>query len=223
MTAPTTRLARDGWDLFPTRIADALLNEVCADAFTSGAAGTRCRLDVPLVREIAAVLRAELSATGHLAASGVAIQAIAFDKTPGANWKVTWHQDVMFPFARPVVTAGFELASKKDGVDYARPPRAVLENLLAVRLHLDDCDDTNGPLRVAPGSHCAGILKSTAIADAVAAHGEHACHARRGEALLMKPLTLHASSPATSPRHRRVLHIVFHDGPTLSEPWYRAV
>lgn len=218
-----THLAQEGWELLPTRVSDALLTAVCEEAFTSGAAGTRCRLDVPVVREIAGLLRSELSAAGHLCPTAVAIQAIAFDKTPGANWKVTWHQDVMFPFARPVSTAGFELASKKDDIDYARPPRAVLENLLAVRLHIDDCDSTNGPLRVAPGSHRHGILKSTAIADAVATHGELACHARRGEALLMKPLTLHASSPATSPRHRRVLHVVYYDGPALAEPWYRAV
>lgn len=223
MTAAPTRLAQEGWVLFPARVSDSLLDALCEEAFTSGVAGTRCRLDVPVVREVAGLLRAELSAAGLLGGSAVAIQAIAFDKTPDANWKVTWHQDLMFPFARPVGAEGFELASKKDDIDYARPPRAVLENLLAVRLHIDDCDDTNGPLRVAPRSHRDGVLKSTAIAGRVAALGEQVCHARRGEAVLMKPLTLHASSPATTPRHRRVLHVVYYDGPAIAEPWYRAV
>jgi hypothetical protein len=217
------RLAREGWDLFPTAIAAAELDALRDTAFTHGEAGTRCRLDLPVVRQVAIRLRSELAAAGHLRNDSPAIQAIAFDKTPGANWKVTWHQDVMFPFARPVTTPGFDLPSQKDGFDYARPPRDILENLLAVRLHIDDCDDTNGPLRVAPGSHRLGILKSTAIPGAIQAHGEHACLARRGEALLMKPLALHASSPASSPRHRRVLHVVYYSGPAFTESWYRAV
>jgi hypothetical protein len=41
--------------------------------------------------------------------------------------------------------------------------------------------------------------------------------------LLMKPLLLHASSPATAPKHRRVLHLVFHSGEATAEPWHRAV
>jgi hypothetical protein len=218
-----SRLAREGWDIFTTAIESSALDELRDTAFTQGEAGTRCRLDLPVVRQVALQLRGELTAAGHLPANSPAIQAIAFDKTPGANWKVTWHQDVMFPFARSVTTPGFDLPSQKDGVDYARPPRAILESLLAVRLHIDDCDDTNGPVRVAPRSHLLGILKSAAIADSVKSHGEHTCLARRGEALLMKPLTLHASSPATSPKHRRVLHVVYHAGPAINESWYRAI
>ncbi len=219
-----SRLAQQGWDLFPTAIAPSSLDALRDTAFTEGEAGTRCRLDLPVVRHIVIQLRRELAAAGRLPDNAPAIQAIAFDKTPGSNWKVTWHQDVMFPFARPVTTAGFDLPSKKDGVDYARPPRAIVENLLAVRLHIDDCDDANGPLRVAPASHLLGILKSTAIPAALENCGEHVCLARRGEALLMKPLTLHASSPAVSPRHRRVLHVVYYAGPALTEEsWYRTV
>lgn len=218
-----TRLAHEGWDLFPTRVGEPALDALRDTAFAPGAAGARCRLDLPGVREIVGLLREELVAAGHLAPGAVAIQAIAFDKTPGTNWKVTWHQDVMFPFARVVAAPGFELPAVKDGIPYARPPREVLESLLAVRLHVDDCDENNGPLRVAPGSHREGILKSAEIADRVASRGEHVCLARRGEAILMKPLTLHASSPALTPRHRRVLHVVYHDGPALAEPWYRAV
>ena len=38
---------------------------------------------------------------------------------------------------------------------------------------------------------------------------EVTCTAARGEALLMRPLILHASGRSTSPRHRRVLHIEY--------------
>lgn len=158
-----------------------------------------------------------------LPAGAVAIQAIAFDKTPTANWKVTWHQDVMFPFAQRASLPGYDIACVKDGVDYARPPTSALSSLLAVRLHLDDCDERNGPLRVAPGTHQLGVLRSTDIAVAFTRHGEVACLAREGEALLMSPLLLHASSTAIEPRHRRVLHLVYHMGATMDVPWFRRV
>jgi ectoine hydroxylase-related dioxygenase (phytanoyl-CoA dioxygenase family) len=40
-------------------------------------------------------------------------------------------------------------------------PLKVLEQVLAVRLHLDDCDERNGALRVVPGSHLLGRLDAT--------------------------------------------------------------
>lgn len=214
-------LMQQGFELFGRVIEEresAIAREVL---FRSGGAGARCLLDQPIVQQIAGTVRATLVQAGRLPAGAVAIQAIAFDKTPDANWKVTWHQDVMFPFARPVQTPGFDLASRKDGADYARPPLAVLEALLAVRVHLDDCDAGNGPLRVSSGTHQCGILRSSAIQAMVAAHGETLCLAKSGEALLMKPLLLHASSPATAPRHRRVLHLVYHSGEPIPEPWHR--
>lgn len=216
-------LNQQGFESFGSIVGASELTHLRETLFNDGRAGTRCLLDEPVVREVAAEVRRTLATTARLPAAAVAIQAIAFDKTPAANWKVTWHQDVMFPFARPVSAEGFTLASKKDGVDYARPPRPVLEALLAVRIHLDDCDDTNGPLRVSPGTHQRGVIRSTDLADVVTRHGETACLARAGDALLMKPLLLHASSPATAPNHRRVLHLVYYSGEAISEPWHRAV
>ena len=212
-----------GWLLTGGGLTAECLATLAQNAFVADAAGTRCLLDLPEVRAASERLREKLVADGLLPSAAVAIQAIAFDKNPAANWKVTWHQDLMFPFARPVQAPGYELPSRKAGVDYARPPRDVLEALLAVRLHLDDCDENNGPLRVAPGSHRAGILRGDEIAGRVAANGEVAALARAGEVLLMKPLLLHASSPAKEPRHRRVLHVVFHDGTPVAEPWHRQV
>jgi ectoine hydroxylase-related dioxygenase (phytanoyl-CoA dioxygenase family) len=216
-------LIEQGFELFDRVVAESHVEAAREELFRTGEAGTRCLLDYPVVREIVIAVRETLANAGRLPAQAVAIQAIAFDKTPEANWKVTWHQDVMFPFAQPVRAEGFTLPSRKDGVDYARPPRAVLESLLAVRIHLDDCDETNGPLRVSPGTHQRGIIRSADIAATVARHGETACLARSGDALLMKPLLLHASSPASVPKHRRVLHVVYHSGAALPEPWHRAV
>lgn len=216
-------LNEQGFELFGAVADWSSLSVACETLFSDRMAGTRCLLDEPVVREIAGAVRQTLTRADRLPAAAFAIQAIAFDKTAATNWKVTWHQDVMFPFARPVSAEGYTLPSKKDEVNYARPPRQVMEALLAVRIHLDDCDETNGPLRVSPGTHQQGILRSTEIAGCVARHGDAGCLAPAGEALLMKPLLLHASSRATAPKHRRVLHLVFHSGETTSEPWHRSV
>jgi ectoine hydroxylase-related dioxygenase (phytanoyl-CoA dioxygenase family) len=213
----------EGWTVMKTAIMPELLAALRETVFRPGEAGTRCLLDRPEVATAARVMRGHLVKEDLLSLDAVAVQAIAFDKTVEANWKVTWHQDVMFPFAERVRTAGYELPSKKDDTNYARPPRSVLEQMLTVRLHLDDCDETNGPLRVAPGSHRRGILKSTDIAAAVSQHGEVTCLARDGEALVMRPLLLHASSPAEVPKHRRVLHVVYYSGDPIAERWHRSL
>jgi len=168
-------------------------------------------------------MKERLVTHGLLPSSAVAIQAIAFDKTPDTNWKVAWHQDLMFPFADKVSSPGYELPSCKSGVHYARPPLNVLEDLLAVRLHLDDCGEANGPLRVSPGTHRQGIIPSSEAANQAATNGDIPCLALNGEVLLMRPLLLHASSQATLPGHRRVLHVVYHSGRTLPERWFRSL
>jgi ectoine hydroxylase-related dioxygenase (phytanoyl-CoA dioxygenase family) len=216
-------LCDHGYCIFATKPSGEILNALRDSLFRDSSAGERCLLDHPLVQETAIQLKDELTTTGHLDKHAVTIQAIAFNKTAATNWKVAWHQDLMFPFSKKVSTDGYDLPCIKDGIHYARPPVSVLQQLLAVRLHLDDCDETNGPLRVSPETHLMGIIKSAAIPEQIASHGETTCLAKKGEALLMRPLTLHASSQATQPKHRRVLHFVYHCGEAIPETWHRAV
>lgn len=216
-------LETQGFQRLPGLLPGEMLETLRNGLFRAETAGERCLLDHPAVRETAIHLKQHLIRSGHLAPAAVAIQAIAFDKNAATNWKVGWHQDLMFPFAEPVSADGFELPSIKQGIHYARPPAEVLEQLLAVRLHLDECDSTNGPLRVSPGSHRSGIIPTSEIPQWIADHDETTCLAGAGELLLMRPLLLHASSQATAPKHRRVLHLVFHCGPPLPETWHRAV
>lgn len=216
-------LSEAGCELHQTGVASSARQKLREDLFQLGKAGARCLLDHPQVQEVAGELKKELVATGHLPPGSVAIQAIAFDKTAETNWKVAWHQDLMFPFAKPVTSAGFELPSMKDGIAYARPPKEILEGLLAVRLHLDDCDETNGPLRISAGTHRSGIIPVAQIPELLSAHGQQECLADEGVALLMRPLLLHASSRAIEPKHRRVLHVVFSPDAPMAEEWHRRV
>lgn len=129
----------------------------------------------------------------------------------------------MFPFAQKVSSPGYTLACEKDGTPFARPPAAVLADLIAVRLSLDPCGLENGPLRVSPATHKQGVIPVGQIMDHVARCGEINCTNETGDLLLMRPLLLHASSQATSPDHRRVLHLVYHNGTQVAEAWHRAV
>lgn len=90
-----------------------------------------------------------------------------------------------------------------------QPPVQLLEQMLTVRLHLDHADETNGALRVVPGSHRQGRLSQQQIESLRGQQPEHLCSAAAGDALLMRPLILHASRRVTSPRPRRILHIEY--------------
>ncbi len=216
-------LKEQGFSILPSVVSAETLEQLRHSLFQGSAPGERCLLDDPLVHNTSLVLKQQLCDSGFLDATAVAIQAITFNKTVTTNWKVNWHQDLMFPFANRVSAQAFDLPTIKEGVHYARPPEQVLNQLLAVRLHLDDCDGTNGPLRVSPGTHRAGILRTAEIPGITAIHGEIACLAAEGDLLLMRPLCLHASSQATEPKNRRVLHFVYFCGGPITESWHRSI
>ncbi len=164
---------------------------------------------MPAIGSLAAspILRALIDPT--LGPNAVPVRAILFDKTPDANWKVAWHQDLTIAVKERVEVDGYGPWSEKDGIIHVQPPRDVLESMLAVRIHLDESSAGNGPLRVLPGSHRAGKLRDAEIPTWCERAMEHVCLVPRGGALLMRPLLIHASSPARTPGHRRVIHIEY--------------
>jgi len=81
--------------------------------------------------------------------------------------------------------------------------------LVALRLHIDSCEEADGPLRFVPGSHRRGILDPASALAERAASGELVCPSGRGSVLAMRPLTLHASSKSTGLGRRRILHFLF--------------
>jgi ectoine hydroxylase-related dioxygenase (phytanoyl-CoA dioxygenase family) len=137
------------------------------------------------------------------------VRGLFFDKMHGANWQVDWHQDLSIAVAERIETPGFKGWSVKQGVLHVQPPASVLEQMLTLRIHLDDCGPGNGPLRVLPGSHRHGRLDDAQIESCKRSGGEVTCIVPAGGTLLMRPLLLHASSPAKSPRHRRVIHLEY--------------
>jgi ectoine hydroxylase-related dioxygenase (phytanoyl-CoA dioxygenase family) len=163
--------------------------------------------EVPEVRALAASPAVRALVEPVLGPGAFAVRGILFDKTADANWKVAWHQDLTIAVRERRDAAGFGPWSEKAGVTHVQPPAAVLERMVTVRIHLDDCGPENGPVHVIPGSHRHGRLGSADTERWRAEHPAVATCTGEGGALLMRPLLLHASSPATTPAHRRVLHI----------------
>ena len=137
------------------------------------------------------------------------VRAVYFDKTPSANWAVGWHQDQMIAVRERFDVPGFGPWTIKKGTPHVQPPVAILEEMLAIRIHLDDCDELNGPLKVLPRTHALGRLESTQIETLSQQIEPVACCCAAGGAILMRPLLVHASNRATRPAHRRVLHIEY--------------
>lgn len=136
------------------------------------------------------------------------VRGTLFDKIPGANWKVPWHQDVTIAVQERIECDGFGPWSTKADVLHVQPPAEVLKHMISVRLHLDPCGEDNGALRVVPGSHRHGRIPEEQI-QAIRNTPEVVCEVATGGALLMRPLLLHASSPSRIPGHRRVVHLRF--------------
>jgi hypothetical protein len=162
--------------------------------------------------EIAALARSRclIDALVELTSSTpFAVRGILFDKTSRANWRVAWHQDFAIAVRERADVAGFGPWSVKAGVDHTHAPAHVLERMLTVRVHLDDANDRNGALQVIPGSHHSGKLDEASLAHFVNDGNAVTCPARAGDALVMRPLLLHSSSPAAVPNHRRVIHLEY--------------
>ena len=135
------------------------------------------------------------------------VKAIYFDKPTLLSWRVGWHQDLMINVDCRVALPGFGPWTRKAEGVAVQPPAAVLENMCTVRIHLDDCDATNGALNAVPGSHRHGVVQHTNIAPLVTE--PVLCEVPAGGAVLMRPLVLHASNRSTGARPRRVIHLEF--------------
>ena len=190
------------------------LLEALADAPRSRA-GSRHLLWHPAVRALANDSRLGNIARAFLAATPFPYRATLFEKSPRSNWLVVWHQDTALPFKSRFTATGWGPWSVKEGVLYAHAPTAALSRIVALRVHLDASEHSNGPLRIVPGSHRLGVLTDEAIAATVQASKVLECTVPAGGVLAMRPLLLHSSGKVTTPSPRRVIHIEYADAPNL--------
>lgn len=210
---------RDGFVMTPSLLSSAeiahLIHLIEAGAQpTQTRGGIRDIMDrIPELRAVAEGPAVRLIVEQILGPEAFVVRSTLFDKTPAANWKVPWHQDVTIAVKQRSDVAGYGPWSIKEGVPHVQPPTEILERMVTVRIHLDPCPAANGALRVMPGTHRLGRIDQNKASDFVEEERAGCCEAGAGEALVMRPLLLHASSPSTMPAHRRVLHFDFAAGP----------
>lgn len=133
-------------------------------------------------------------------------KSIYFDKPGNSNWFVAWHQDITISVKEKVETSGFGPWTKKQDQYAVQPPVEILQKNFTVRIHLDRTDESNGALKVLPGSHLAGIRRFEELNEE---KNEILCPVAEGGIMLMHPLLFHASGRSSGNNPRRVLHIEF--------------
>lgn len=116
-------------------------------------AGFRNLLHESWCRELAIAVHRDARIEALVPKSNVAVQCTLFEKTADTNWLVSLHQDLSIPVRERIQSPDCAGWSQKEGTIYVQPPVSVLQELSAVRVHLDESDSENGPLRVVPGSH----------------------------------------------------------------------
>ena len=124
----------------------------------TGLLGSRRLIETSWCAELGRRIASDRRLRALLPAEAIAVQCTLFSKSPTRNWLVALHQDLSIPVAERVESAHCSGWSAKEGEIFVQPPAEVLQQVLAVRLHLDDCDEHNGALRVVPGSHRLGRL-----------------------------------------------------------------
>lgn len=116
----------------------ALIGRIAAHSIPRSRAGARHILGCPPIGAVARDARLLAIASAWLKAPARPFKATLFDKNPDSNWLVAWHQDTALPMASPAAKVGWGPWSLKEGIHYAHAPAAVLERVIALRLHLDD-------------------------------------------------------------------------------------
>ncbi len=215
-------LKRDGFCLLPSAVSAEVIEpllDLCRRTFADDTADVGARSSaghvyaarnllqsLPAVRTLwrtealLSFLREQLGERFGL------VRALFFDKPPDRTWNLTWHKDTSVAVRdNTVASAFFSRPTTKAGVPHLIAADGILQQMLTLRIHLDDVTDENGPLRVIPGSHVSKSSSGVGVERAVT------ILATAGDVLAMRPLITHASgsSLAGTRRHRRILHLEF--------------
>jgi hypothetical protein len=206
---PSWEIETHGFTVVPKVLAPEEVSAWISRLEPVAGAGRRAMLSESSVAALACSPRLLDLVRPFLPSEPFPVRGIFFDKSPEANWLVPWHQDLTLALQRKEDVEGFGPWSLKDGIPHVQPPVRMLEQMITVRLHLDATDEANGALRVLPGSHSRGRLAADEIQEWRSQVPEVLCRMEAGDALLMRPLLLHASGRSTTDRHRRILHLEY--------------
>ena len=196
-------------DVFSAKTLEKLLEVLKSTPLKRTRAGIRHLLHDSRVMDFANSELLLSYACSVLGKGAAPFRATLFDKSPESNWLVTWHQDTALPLKERRETPGWGPWSVKYGIQYAHAPTDALEQMLALRIQIDDSTASNGVLRVIPCSHKSGVLTDAEIHEAVVSAQPVDCVSPSGSVVVMRPLLIHSSSKSQTSAPRRVFHIEY--------------
>lgn len=229
------QLQRDGFcmlvDAIDCRVVEHL-RAICHQTFAEESNGVRARSSrghvyaarnlIQSIPEVSLVWRDEpiISFLQECLGSDFGlVRALFFDKPPERTWNLPWHKDTSIAVrANQVESEHYSRPTVKAGVPHLIASDEILRMMLTLRIHLDEVNNENGPLRVIPRSHVSSESNGAGIDEAFTVH------ARPGDVLAMRPLISHASGSSIegTTRHRRILHLEFAASSILPDnvKWY---
>lgn len=212
-------IERDGYavreGVFSEAECESVLSEL-SNYVDISRAGVRNLMSVDVVARVATDERLRRLTEDLTGTMLTPFKAILFNKTGKANWLVAWHQDTALPIEQELTTGGWGPTSIKEGITFSHAPSDALNQILALRIHLDASTADNGPLRVIPGSHHHRISDDE-FGDITNAGLHVELTVGRGGVIAMRPMLVHASSKCITEEPRRVLHIEYAQSLRIAE------
>lgn len=212
------QLEENGFTLLPNQLSPAQISAFSSeiDQYIQAAQLQQPTQEVFAIRNLVNTIPGlipQLHAAGipelahhFLGDAGVIIRSIYFNKPAAANWVVPWHQDLTVTVSdRESQYDGLTKWALKGNQLTAKAPASLLAQVLTIRIHLTACDETNGALKVIPGSHALGELQGESLKEQLEKLSTICC-SDEGGIMLMRPLLLHASLRSTG-NERRVIHL----------------
>lgn len=199
----------DGFALLSSVLDETALDDLLAEFTILHSEGTAGARNVRARSPVITTLASSEFITDLLPAVGLKpVRSLLFDKTPQANWPVAWHQDRTITVKERYDVGCYGPWTFKNQIHHVEPPVELLDQMVTLRIHLDNAGAENGPLSVVPGSHLKGKIPPDQIPRMIEKSGSTiTCNA--GDVLMMRPLLLHSSRRAFDPTHRRVIHFEF--------------
>ena len=135
------------------------------------------------------------------------VRIVTFDKTADQNWQLPWHQDRVISVKAKKEVTGYTNWSRKSGLWHCEPPLKILNDMLAVRIHLDNSTAETGAIEILKGSHKYGKVYADKTPNIIGKCESIMCEAKTGDILIMKMLTLHRSQASKRDATRRAIRV----------------
>src|SRR5882672_10510692 len=128
-------------ELFDPESMASVIRSLDKAPLRHGGAGARNALQIESVRALAWDSRLLNIASDLLSGNAVPFRATLFDKSFRANWLLVWHQHTALPLRERRDVKAWGRWSVKEGVFCAHAPAYALEQVLAIRIHLDNSNE----------------------------------------------------------------------------------